>query len=190
MSTKQPAASESVENDGAKTETRHKNKIRRRYQKRWPVYAALIFTAEAILAIVAWTHFYGDIQHRPLTAHIGPYQVTVLSARISDGDATFHPGKGYSYVIANVQVANTGKTTAWVAPVVQSYLKSQDGKRYELAPATVINAFEAGTLEPQQRRTGELSYVIPATTQRLSFCFTDSTAASSGSGSVCVPLKL
>ena len=170
----------------AHAEKLQEQRLKRHYKRRWPIYAAVIFTIEAVLAIGAWTLIYGSIKHRPVTARNDDVKITVQNARITNGDATYKPGNGYRYVILNAQFLNISSDTIWLAPVVQTYVKDNANHQYELAPASVIDPLEANPLAAGQQRGGQLSYVVPADSKDLSFCFIQNPKDTS----VCLPLSL
>jgi len=77
------------------------------------------------------------------------------------GSYPYIPGTGRRYVIITVHITNHTTSGFAFAPVVQTYLTDSSGARYEMAPTSLDNPIQAGTIAPGRTQNGQLSYAVP-----------------------------
>jgi len=106
------------------------------------------------------------------TANQGSYLLEITKVQIDpQGSPPFLPGTGYEYYDLTLKIKNVSRTVLQVAPVVQMYLRDKMGTNYELAPAPLLNPFEAGPLQVGEERSGEVSFDVPKSASGMSFVF-------------------
>ena len=87
------------------------------------------------------------------------------------GSEPFLPGTGRQFLIVKVKVENYTSETFNLAPVIQSHITDEHGKRYDMSPDPVESPLVAGPVKAGQTQTGELTYSVPVAAQHLYFHF-------------------
>lgn len=60
----------------------------------------------------------------------------------------------------NISIKNNSKVNLQFFPVIQSYIRDNEGDEYKMSYAQLKNPYPAGDIKPNQEVTGELSYLI------------------------------
>jgi len=105
-------------------------------------------------------------------AQTGEFSLRVDAVREDAvGDQAFVPGKGMRYVIAHLSIRNNGKNAGYVAPVVQAFLRDNQGMIHQMSPATTTIPLVAGKLLPGSSASGEISFDVPITANGLNLYY-------------------
>ncbi len=98
-------------------------------------------------------------------------ETSVLNSRYSEGDQAFQPMPDMQFVIVDVNVIHRLDSPKWFSPVLETYVKDEAGKKYELSPVILEKPFDAREYKVNEKATGELSYMIPKNASNLSWCY-------------------
>jgi len=110
-----------------------------------------------------------------LTAYLVVHQsnVSTIALRIDKpitydhGSYPYLPGTGRQYIVITAHITNHTADHFEFAPVVQTYVTDSSGARYEMAPTSLDNPIQAGTIAPGHTQTGQLSYAVPNNATKL-----------------------
>ncbi len=162
-----------------KQPTKKPQKTLRRKQAKLPKKLLAVAVASNLLFVACLVWFFAFRSTQPFT-------LTVHSASLtSQPVAIYQPPTGHAYLVLDVTIAHPSKQPLWLTPVVQSYVTAAgSATRYYMAPYALENPFDAEVYKPRVKASGELSYLVPANAQHLSWCYYI------GNTTVCKPLNL
>jgi len=113
----------------------------------------------------------GNVPVKPSQETISKLETAVLNTRYSDGDQAFQPMPDMHFVVVDVNVTHRLDSPKWFSPVLETYIKDELGKKYELSPVVLEKPFDAREYKVNEKATGELSYMVPKNASNLSWCY-------------------
>lgn len=87
------------------------------------------------------------------------------------GSEPFYVPAGQKFAILTIELENYTDTVFNLAPVVQTAVIDETGKRYGMSPAVLSDPIVAGPLKPNATVEGQVSYLVPANAKHLTFAF-------------------
>ncbi|MFO0955718.1 MAG: DUF4352 domain-containing protein [Candidatus Saccharibacteria bacterium] len=83
---------------------------------------------------------------------------------------------GLKFAIATVTITNASSERFDFAPVLQTKVIDEKGQEWPMSPAMMDKPIQAGPFPVNATRTGQLSFLIPADAQKVTFVFDPLTA--------------
>ena len=107
------------------------------------------------------------------------------ASQTDKGIAVFQPEPNTHYVILDVSIVHHLSSAAWEAPVTESYIRDEQGHKYQMAPYALEHPFDARPYTPGATATGQLSYAVTNGAKNLKWCY-----ALGALPAKCIPIKL
>lgn len=101
----------------------------------------------------------------------GDLSIKVDGWQPSPGDEIFKPGDGNQFIMVNLEITNTGKTTESVSTMTEMSIKTPEGYKYTLAPYFPEPRYPDGEILPGQSAKGYVAFEVPQGIGAMNFVF-------------------
>jgi hypothetical protein len=144
---------------------------KRRMTKRSYAFLGVLILEVIAIGLGAYLIIHNVVHHEPSISN-NSYKLTLHDTRVDqNGESVYRPGKDYKYVIVDISLHNNQAKDLWFAPVLETYLLDEHNTISRMAPAQVINPFQAGPIKGGQTAEGELSYSVRKAAHHLRVCY-------------------